>query len=38
MSREKRLYEMIMLVNRMKKFIVGELAHEWVVSKRTTFN
>lgn len=38
MSRAKRLYEMIMMVNRMKKFAVGELAHEWVVSKRTTFN
>ncbi|HFK1784767.1 MULTISPECIES: hypothetical protein [Bacillus] len=38
MSRAKRLYEMIMMVNRMRKFAVGELAHEWVVSKRITFN
>lgn len=38
MSRAKRLYEMIMMVIRVKKFTVGELAHEWGVSKRTTFN
>jgi hypothetical protein len=36
--RAKRLNEMIMMVNRMKKFTVGELAHELVVSKRTIFN
>ena len=38
MSRAKRLNEMIMMVNRMKKFTVGELAHELFFSKRITFN
>ncbi len=38
MSRAKRLNEMIMMVNRMKKFTVGELAHKLIVSKRTIFN
>lgn len=33
MSRAKRLNEMNMMVNRMKKLTVGELAHEVVVSK-----
>ncbi len=35
MSRAKRLNEMIMLVNRKKRFTVGELAQEFEVSKRT---
>ncbi|MCR8848268.1 YafY family transcriptional regulator [Rossellomorea sp. SC111] len=35
MSRAKRLNEMIMLVNRKKRFTVGELAQEFDVSKRT---
>lgn len=38
MFRAKRLNEMIMVVNQMKKFTVGELAHELVVSKRSIFN
>lgn len=38
LSRAKRLNEMIMMVNRMKKFTVGELAHELFFSKRITFN
>lgn len=38
MSMAKRLNEMIMMVNLMKKFTVGELAHELVVSKRSIFN
>ncbi|PJN52487.1 hypothetical protein BAWEI_58790 [Bacillus mycoides] len=38
MSRAKRLNEMIMIVNQMKKFTAGEVAHELVVSKRTIFN
>lgn len=35
MSKAKRLNEMIMMVNRKKKFTVGELAQEFGVSKRT---
>jgi len=35
MSKAKRLNEMIMMVNRKKRFTVGELAQEFVVSKRT---
>ncbi|MEI4830142.1 YafY family protein [Bacillus sp. FJAT-53711] len=35
MSKAKRLNEMIMMVNRMKRFTVGELAQEFRVSKRT---
>lgn len=35
MSRAKRLNEMIMMVNRMKKFTVRELAEQFGVSKRT---
>lgn len=35
MSKAKRLNEMIMLVNRKKRFNVGELAQEFGVSKRT---
>lgn len=35
MSKAKRLNEMIMMVNRKKRFTVGELAQEFGVSKRT---
>lgn len=35
MSKAKRLNEMIMMVNRKKKFTVGELAQDFGVSKRT---
>ncbi|MFJ7667592.1 helix-turn-helix transcriptional regulator [Lysinibacillus sp. NPDC097195] len=35
MSKAKRLNEMIMMVNRKKRFTVGELAQEFDVSKRT---
>lgn len=35
MSKAKRLNEMIMMVNRKKRFKVGELAQEFEVSKRT---
>ena len=35
MSKAKRLNEMIMMVNRMKRFTVRELAQEFGVSKRT---
>ncbi|HEY8804449.1 MAG TPA: YafY family protein [Clostridium sp.] len=35
MSKAKRLNEMIMMVNRKKRFTVGELAQEFEVSKRT---
>ncbi|TCS93220.1 helix-turn-helix transcriptional regulator [Hazenella coriacea] len=35
MSKAKRLNEMIMMVNRKKRFTVGELALEFEVSKRT---
>jgi predicted DNA-binding transcriptional regulator YafY len=35
MSKAKRLNEMIMMVNRKKRFTVGELAREFEVSKRT---
>lgn len=35
MSKAKRLNEMIMMVNRKKRFTVGELAREFGVSKRT---
>lgn len=38
MPRAKRLNEMIMMVNQMKKFTVEGLAHELVVSKRSIFN
>lgn len=35
MSKAKRLNEMIMTINRMRRFTVGELAQEFGVSKRT---
>ncbi|HEY8909551.1 MAG TPA: YafY family protein [Desulfosporosinus sp.] len=35
MSKAKRLNEMIMMVNRKRRFTVGELAREFEVSKRT---